>query len=200
LTLLSFVRCSYVPGFDTHGLPLELKALSALKKPASALTPPEIRSAARKEAEKGIELQTGEFTSFAVMGDWENPYRTMDWSYEKRQLGVVKDMVGKGTVFFTFSLSFVSPSSYRLTPIAACDYRTDCFTQPSNAVFSIFENCTRRSRTRIQRRSRFAFRLRRFPSLIPRRRAENCFRSYETRLGERKDQFSSLDYDSLDFT
>jgi isoleucyl-tRNA synthetase len=95
-----------------------LKALSALKKPASALTPQEIRSAARKEAEKGIELQTGEFKSFAVMGDWENPYRTMDWSYEKRQLGVVKDMVGKGTVF-TF-LSRLSPvEAYRLTLGAA---------------------------------------------------------------------------------
>jgi isoleucyl-tRNA synthetase len=56
------------------------------------LTPQEIRSAARKEAEKGVE----EFKSFAVMGDFAKPYRTMDWSYEKRQLEVVRDMVGKG--------------------------------------------------------------------------------------------------------
>jgi len=76
-----------------------LKALSALKKPASSLTPQEIRSAARKEAEKGIELQKGEFKSFAVMGDWDNPYKTMDWSYERRQLEVVRDMVRKGDRF-----------------------------------------------------------------------------------------------------
>jgi isoleucyl-tRNA synthetase len=60
------------------------------------LTPQEIRSAARKEAEKGVEVQTEEFKSFAVMGDFAKPYRTMDWSYEKRQLEVVRDMVGKG--------------------------------------------------------------------------------------------------------
>lgn len=90
-------RRSYTPGFDTHGLPLELKALAALDKPASALLPQQIRSAARKEAEKGIKVQTGEFKTFAVMADWENPYRTMDWSYEKRQLEVVRDMVKQGT-------------------------------------------------------------------------------------------------------
>lgn len=88
--------CSYTPGFDTHGLPLELKALAALNKPASELTPQQIRRAARKEAEKGIATQTGEFKSFAVMGEWDEPYRTMDWSYEKRQLEVVRDMVKKG--------------------------------------------------------------------------------------------------------
>lgn len=87
---------SYTPGFDTHGLPLELKALSALKKPASSLSPQEIRAAARQEADKGIEIQSGEFRSFGVMGDWDRPYKTMDWQYEKRQLQVVRDMVGKG--------------------------------------------------------------------------------------------------------
>lgn len=98
-------RCSYVPGFDTHGLPLELKALSALKKPASSLSPQEIRAAARAEAEKGIEIQSGEFKTFGVMGDWENPYRTMDWRYERRQLEVVRDMVDKGASTLAFSVS-----------------------------------------------------------------------------------------------
>jgi len=73
-----------------------------LKQPASSLTPQQIRSAARTEAEKGIELQKGEFKSFAVMGDWENPYRTMDWSYERRQLEVVRDMVRKGECTFSY--------------------------------------------------------------------------------------------------
>jgi len=36
------------------------------------------------------------------MGDWENPYRTMDWSYERRQLEVVRDMVRKGECTFSY--------------------------------------------------------------------------------------------------
>lgn len=36
------------------------------------------------------------------MGDWENPYRTMDWRYEKRQLEVVRDMVRKGEYIFSY--------------------------------------------------------------------------------------------------
>lgn len=92
------MRHSYVPGYDTHGLPLELKALSALKAPAASLTPRAIRAAARKEAEKGVAVQSSEFREFGGLGAFEKGqgYRTMDWSYEKRQLGVVREMVRKG--------------------------------------------------------------------------------------------------------
>lgn len=89
---------SYIPGYDTHGLPLELKALSALKQPASSLTPQAIRAAARKEAEKGIEVQGEEFRSFCGIGafDDKDAYKTMNWQYERRQLQVVREMVRKG--------------------------------------------------------------------------------------------------------
>lgn len=90
--------CSYVPGYDTHGLPLELKALSALKLPAASLSPQKIRAAARQEAEKGIEVQGREFREFGGMGAFGpgEAYQTMDWTYEKRQLQVVSEMVAKG--------------------------------------------------------------------------------------------------------
>ncbi|GAA5868985.1 hypothetical protein JCM8547_003242 [Rhodosporidiobolus lusitaniae] len=123
--LIQGYRVHYVPGYDTHGLPLELKALSALGKPASSLTPQEIRAAARKEAEKGVELQTGEFKSLAVMGDFANPYRTMDWSYEKRQLEVVRDMVGKGLIVTHHRPTLYSPSSRTALAEAELEYRED---------------------------------------------------------------------------
>lgn len=89
---------SYVPGYDTHGLPLELKALSALKAPAGTLTPQMIRAAARKEAQKGVAVQSAEFREFGGMGAFGDVegYYTMEWGYEKRQLGVVREMVRKG--------------------------------------------------------------------------------------------------------
>lgn len=89
---------SYIPGYDTHGLPLELKALAKLKKPASSLAPQQIRSAARAEAEAGIALQAGEFKEFACLASFDGhaAYKTLNWSYEKRQLQVARDMVSKG--------------------------------------------------------------------------------------------------------
>ncbi|GAA6011588.1 hypothetical protein JCM11491_004697 [Sporobolomyces phaffii] len=130
-------RIHYVPGFDTHGLPLELKALSALKKPAAALSAQEIRAAARNEAEKGIELQKGEFESFAVMGDWDNEYRTMDWKYEKRQLRVVKDMVGKGLIVSHNRPTLYSPSSRTALAEAELEYRDDHVSRSVYVAFPI---------------------------------------------------------------
>lgn len=61
-----------------------------------------IRAAARKEAEKGVEIQGNEFREFGCIGAFGKgeAYRTMDWSYERRQLGVVREMVRKGMEFF----------------------------------------------------------------------------------------------------
>ncbi|GAA6026796.1 hypothetical protein JCM8097_005868 [Rhodosporidiobolus ruineniae] len=123
--LIQGYRVHYTPGYDTHGLPLELKALSALGKPASSLTPQEIRAAARQEAEKGVAVQQDEFRSFAVMGDWRKPYRTMDWSYEKRQLEVVRDMVGKGLIVTHHRPTLYSPSSRTALAEAELEYRDD---------------------------------------------------------------------------
>ncbi|GAA5931611.1 isoleucine--tRNA ligase ISM1 [Sporobolomyces koalae] len=135
--LIQGYRVHYVPGFDTHGLPLELKALSALKKPASALTAQQIRAAARKEAEKGIELQKGEFKSFAVMGDWNNEYRTMDWKYEKRQLEVVRDMVHRGLIVSHNRPTLYSPSSRTALAEAELEYRDDHVSRSVYVAFPI---------------------------------------------------------------
>ncbi|GAA6001181.1 hypothetical protein JCM10207_007447 [Rhodosporidiobolus poonsookiae] len=132
-------RVHYVPGYDTHGLPLELKALSALGKPASSLTPQEIRAAARKEAEKGVELQKGEFESLAVMGDWERPYRTMDWAYERRQLEVVRDMVSKGLIVTHHRPTLYSPSSRTALAEAELEYREDHVSRSVYVAFPVAE-------------------------------------------------------------
>ncbi|BGP06220.1 isoleucine-tRNA ligase [Rhodotorula toruloides] len=123
--LIQGYRVHYTPGFDTHGLPLELKALATLSTPHSSLTPSQIRSAARAEAEKGIEIQKEEFRSFAVMGDWERPYRTMDWEFERRQLRVVRDMVGRGLIVTHHRPTLYSPSSRTALAEAELEYRED---------------------------------------------------------------------------
>ncbi|BGP46250.1 isoleucine-tRNA ligase [Rhodotorula kratochvilovae] len=137
--LIQGYRVHYVPGFDTHGLPLELKALSALKKPASSLSAQEIRAAARTEAEKGIEIQSAEFRSFGVMGDWDRPYRTMDWKYERRQLEVVRDMVGKGLIVTHHRPTLYSPSSRTALAEAELEYREDHVSRSVYVEFPVAE-------------------------------------------------------------
>ncbi|SCV66957.1 BQ2448_5603 [Microbotryum intermedium] len=123
--LISGYRIHYIPGYDTHGLPLELKALSALGQPVSSLTPQQIRSAARKEALAGVQVQTHEFKTFAVMADWEGRYETLQWAYEKRQLGVVREMVSKGLIVNHQRPTLYSPSSRTALAEAELEYKDD---------------------------------------------------------------------------
>lgn len=168
ISLADFVPLSYTPGFDTHGLPLELKALSTLSAPHSSLTPFQIRAAARAEAEKGIEIQKQEFRSFAVIGDWEKPYRTMDWEFERRQLRVVRDMVRRGASEHALMHSAPARESV-LRDCALC--RPHCDPPPPDALLPLFSHRPRRSRTRVPRRPHFAIGLRLVPDQGGRRQA-----------------------------
>ena len=71
---------SYLPGFDCHGLPLELKAIQALRPvcpDAKTLDPVLVREAARETAMEGITLQINQFQRLAILTDWEKPWRTL---------------------------------------------------------------------------------------------------------------------------
>lgn len=111
-------RVQYRPGWDCHGLPIELKALQQPKAagknlPSSSKNTPaqeakaaadaanmmsalEIRTAARKLASDTIEVQKASFRGWGVMGEWDNPYKTMSDDFEVRQLGVFRELVQKG--------------------------------------------------------------------------------------------------------
>ena len=75
-------HCPYVPGWDCHGLPIEHnvdKELGAKKKEIPVLS---VRAACRKYAEKWIKIQKDEFKRLGVLGDWDNPYLTINYAYE----------------------------------------------------------------------------------------------------------------------
>ncbi len=75
-------HCPYVPGWDCHGLPIEHnvdKELGPKKKEIPVLS---VRSACRKYAEKWIKIQKNEFRRLGVLGDWDNPYLTINYGYE----------------------------------------------------------------------------------------------------------------------
>jgi len=69
---------SYVPGWDCHGLPIEVKALESVKGHQRASMPPmEVRTKAREYALQQIEIQKQEFIKWGVIGEWDRAYRTM---------------------------------------------------------------------------------------------------------------------------
>ena len=99
----------YVPGWDCHGLPIELKALGELG--TSDLSPLQIRQKAREFAEGAIARQRAAFQRWGVMADWDKCYYTFDGSYEAAQLKVFQDMHSKGLIYQDYKPVFWSPSS-----------------------------------------------------------------------------------------
>lgn len=101
--LLQGKKIMYRPGWDCHGLPIEFKALQVLSEKAkqdvtTVLSPTEIRTIARNHALDAIEDQKKSFRRYAVMGDWQDFYATLQTDYEVRQLQVFKDMLHKGYI------------------------------------------------------------------------------------------------------
>ncbi|EJS41387.1 ism1p [Saccharomyces arboricola H-6] len=89
----------YKPGWDCHGLPIEIKALKDLStQQIEKISPLKIRSLALKHAEKTIKKQKETFKHFAILTDWETPYNTMDKDYEINQLNIFKEMFERGLI------------------------------------------------------------------------------------------------------
>ncbi len=89
----------YVPGYDTHGLPTEKKAIQALGINREEISVSEFRDTCRKFALQYVDKQTEGFKRLGVLGDWEHPYRTLDPEFEARQIGVFGDMYQKGYIY-----------------------------------------------------------------------------------------------------
>jgi isoleucyl-tRNA synthetase len=80
----------YVPGWDCHGLPIENKVDKDLGPKKKDLTQSQVRQRCREYAEKYLNIQRDEFIRLGVLGDWSNPYLTMNYEYEAitaRELG-----------------------------------------------------------------------------------------------------------------
>ncbi len=72
----------YVPGWDCHGLPIELKVDQELGGKKSHMSIPAIRKACRSYATRFVKIQKEEFKRLGVLGEWDDPYLTMDFEYE----------------------------------------------------------------------------------------------------------------------
>ncbi|MHB9145202.1 MAG: isoleucine--tRNA ligase [Symbiobacteriia bacterium] len=89
----------YVPGFDTHGLPIERQAIQAMKIDRSKIPALDLREKCAEYARKYAGIQTEEFKRLGVRGDWEHPYLTLQPEYEAEQIRVFGEMANKGYIY-----------------------------------------------------------------------------------------------------
>ncbi len=129
--LLQGRRARFVPGWDCHGLPIELKVLQGLgSEERRQLTPIDLRRRAHAYALEQVEAQKSGFRRWGIWADWDEPYLTLQKSYEAAQIGVFGKMVLAGHIYRGLKPVHWSPSSRTALAEAELEY-PDGHTSPS---------------------------------------------------------------------
>jgi len=119
---MSGFNAPYVPGWDTHGLPIE-QALTNKGVKRKEMTVAEFRELCTKYALEQIENQRTQFKRLGVRGDWENPYITLKPEYEAQQIKVFGEMAKKGYIYKGLKPVYWSPSSESALAEAEIEYQ-----------------------------------------------------------------------------
>jgi isoleucyl-tRNA synthetase len=96
--LMAGFRAPYVPGWDCHGLPIEVAVEKSVGKVGVKVDARQFRAECRKYAAGQIDKQRNDFKRLGVLGDWENPYRTMDFKYEADQVRALAKIYRNGHI------------------------------------------------------------------------------------------------------
>jgi isoleucyl-tRNA synthetase len=113
----------YVPGWDTHGLPIEQAITNSGKVDRKKMSVSEFREYCKEYALSWVEKQKVQFQRLAVRGDWQNPYITLQPEYEAQQIRVFGDMVKKGYIYKGLRPVYWSPSSESALAEAEIEYK-----------------------------------------------------------------------------
>ncbi|MBR2338288.1 MAG: isoleucine--tRNA ligase [Clostridia bacterium] len=123
---LAGYKAPFVPGFDTHGLPIELKARAkAGIENALSMPPVELRDICRDFALQYVHDQTEQFKRLGVLGDWENPYLTLKPEFEARQIEVFGEMATKGYIYKGLKPVYWCPECRTALAEAEIEYAED---------------------------------------------------------------------------
>jgi isoleucyl-tRNA synthetase len=112
----------YVPGWDTHGLPIE-QALANKGVKRKEMTVAQFRKLCEEYAYEQIDSQRSQFKRVGVRGDWENPYITLKPAYEAQQIKVFGEMAKKGYIYKGLKPVYWSPSSESALAEAEIEYK-----------------------------------------------------------------------------
>jgi len=123
----------YIPGWDNHGMPIELEViknhpeyrelLHNARKAKESEVKRNLREECRNFARKWVEIQREEFERLGVFGDWSNPYLTMDPEYEGKELRVLAELVRKGYIYRDFLPVHWCPRCQTTLAMAEIEYK-----------------------------------------------------------------------------
>jgi isoleucyl-tRNA synthetase len=138
--LLKGRKVRYVPGWDCHGLPIELKVIQDMKPDErKSLTPIQLRQKAAAFARKTVEEQKLGFQRMGVWAEWDKPYLTLQPEYEAAQIGVFGQMVLKGYIYRGLKPVHWSPSSKTALAEAELEYPEGHVSRSIFAAFKLVE-------------------------------------------------------------
>lgn len=131
-------KVRFVPGWDCHGLPIELKAMQSVsEKERDTLDPMQVRKLARKFALEAVEEQRKNFRRYGVWGTWNTPYLTLDPRYEAAQVRVFGEMFLRGYIYRGRKPVYWSPSSRTALAEAELEYPEGHVSRSAYVAFQV---------------------------------------------------------------
>ncbi len=118
----------YVPGWDNHGMPIESAIIKKNKLNHKTMPAPEFRSACEKFAQDYIDRQMAGFRRLGVIGDWANPYKTMDKAFEAEEVKIFGAMYRKGYIYKGLKPVYWCPKDETALAEAEIEYADDACT------------------------------------------------------------------------
>jgi isoleucyl-tRNA synthetase len=138
--ILNGKQVHYVPGWDCHGLPIELKVLQTMKaEERAALTPISLRKMAANFATDAVTRQSVGFQRFGIFGDFEHPYMTLQPEFEAAQIRVFGEMYKQGYIFRGRKPVHWSPSSQTALAEAELEYPEGHISKSIYVAFTVDE-------------------------------------------------------------
>ena len=118
-------QAPYVPGWDTHGLPIESAILKDKKIKRDELSDAEFRDKCKEFALNFVDIQRSEFQRLGVIGDWENPYLTLKPEFEAKQIQIFGKMAEKGYIYKGMKPVYWCPADQTALAEAEIEYADD---------------------------------------------------------------------------
>ena len=127
------VQAPYIPGWDTHGLPIETAVLKDKSVKREEMTTAQFRDKCKEFALGYIEKMTAQFQRLGVLGEWENPYITLKPEFEARQIEVFGKMAEKGLIYKGMKTVYWCPHDQTALAEAEIEYKDD----PCTTILSL---------------------------------------------------------------
>ncbi|MBE3598101.1 MAG: isoleucine--tRNA ligase [Limnochordaceae bacterium] len=117
------MRAPYVPGWDTHGMPIEHEVIRRHRIDRHQMSVLEFRRRCREYALHFVDIQREEFRRLGVWGEWERPYLTLEPAYEARQVELFGEMVERGYIYRGLKPVYWCPRCETALAEAEVEYR-----------------------------------------------------------------------------